>query len=129
MHYFSVVVVFLVRPGSLGGLLTHFCKLCLSERQQVLNPNPSKPHPCKMPLAKPEVALQFSESCAADFALQHSLFCSADVICYQKLRCNKRKTALQHRRSCAAGKTGAFLGISGSHVYAPTFRSSWECNQ
>ena len=43
-------------------------------------PHPSKPHPCNMPQAKTEVALQFSECCAAEVALQHWLFCSADVI-------------------------------------------------
>ena len=44
-------------------------------------PHPSKPHPCNMPQAKTEVALQFLECCAAETALQHSLFCRADVIC------------------------------------------------
>ena len=44
-------------------------------------PHPSKPHPCNIPQAKTEVALQFFECCAAETALQHSLFCSADVIC------------------------------------------------
>ena len=43
-------------------------------------PHPSKPHPCNRPQAKTEVALQFSESCAAEVALQHSLFSSADII-------------------------------------------------
>ena len=43
-------------------------------------PHPSKPHPCNMPQAKTEVALQFSERCAAEVALQHSLLGSADVI-------------------------------------------------
>ena len=33
-----------------------------------------------MPQAKTEVALQFSECCAAETALQHWLFCSAEVI-------------------------------------------------
>ena len=58
-------------------------------------PRPSKPHPCNMPQAKTEVALQFLECCAAETALQHWLFCSADVICTkscaaanEKLHCN-----------------------------------------
>ena len=38
------------------------------------------PHPCNLPRATTEVALQFSESCAAEGALQHSLSCSADLI-------------------------------------------------
>ena len=35
--------------------------------------HPSKPHPCNMPQAKTEVALQFLECCAAEVALQRSL--------------------------------------------------------
>ena len=72
-------------------------------------PDPSKPHPRNMPQAKTEVALQFSECCAAGTALQHCLFCSAEVIwtksCaaaneklhrnIEKLRC--RKVALSCR--------------------------------
>ena len=34
-----------------------------------------------MPQARTEVALQFSECCAAETALQHWLFCCAEVIC------------------------------------------------
>ena len=71
---------------------------------------------------KAEVALQFSESCAAETALQYRLFCSADVVCAkscaltnEKLHCNIEKTALQ--------ESGAFLRISKSNVWAPTFRS------
>ena len=41
-------------------------------------PHPSKPHPCNISQAKTEVALQFSECCAAEVALQHSLFCSVE---------------------------------------------------
>ena len=43
-------------------------------------PHPSKPPPCNMPQAKTEVALQFSECCAAEVVLQHWLFCSANVL-------------------------------------------------
>ena len=63
-------------------------------------PHPSKPHPCNMPQAKTEVALQFSECCAAEVALQQSLFCSAEVIFTKscaaasgKLQCNIDKAA------------------------------------
>ena len=55
-----------------------------------------------MPQAKTEVALQFSESCAAEVPLQHSLFCSADFIftkhraaTNEKLHCNTEKAAGQ----------------------------------
>ena len=73
-----------------------------------------------MPQAKTEVALQFSECCAAEVALRHSLFCSAEVIftkscaaASEKLQRNIEKTALQ--------ESGAFLPLScGSQ--APTFR-------
>ena len=59
--------------------------------QQVLNLTP-----LNMPQAKTEVSLQFSESCAAEVALQHLFFLQSGGHLYQKLRCNKRKTALQH---------------------------------
>ena len=83
-------------------------------------PDPSKPHPCNMPQAKTEVALQFSECCAAETALQHWLFCSAEVIwtkscaaANEKLHCNIEKAALQ--------ESGAFLPLSCG-FQAPTFR-------
>ena len=92
-------------------------------------PHPSKPHPCNMPQAKTEVALQFSECCAAETALQHWLFCSAEVIwtnscaaANEKLHCNIEKAALQ--------ESGAFLqrfpaGFKpprlGTHVSKPCF--------
>ena len=83
-------------------------------------PHPSKPHPCNMPQAKTEVALQFLECCAAETALQHLLFCSADVICTkscaatnEKLHCNIEIAALQ--------ESGAFLPLSCG-FQAPTFR-------
>ena len=83
-------------------------------------PHPSKPHPCNMPQAKTEVALQFSECCAAETALQHRLFCSAEVIwtrscaaASEKLHCNIEKAALQ--------ESGAFLPLSCG-FQAPTFR-------
>ena len=74
-------------------------------------PHPSKPHPCNMPQAKTEVALQFWECCAAEVALQHSLFCNAAAIfaksctaASEKLQCNIEKAALQ--------ESGAFLPLS-----------------
>ena len=83
-------------------------------------PDPSKPHPCNMPQAKTEVALQFSECCAAETALQYWLFCSAEVIwtkscaaASEKLHCNIEKAALQ--------ESGAFLPLSCG-FQAPTFR-------
>ena len=82
--------------------------------------HPSKPHPCNMPQAKTEVALQFSECCAAATALQHRLFCSAEVIwtrscaaASEKLHCNIEKAALQ--------ESGAFLPLSCG-FQAPMFR-------
>ena len=82
--------------------------------------HPSKPHPCNMPQAKTEVALQFSECCAAEVALQHWLFCSAAFIltkscaaASEKLQCNIEKAALQ--------ESGAFLPLSCG-FQAPTFR-------
>ena len=83
-------------------------------------PHPSKPHPCNMPQAKTEVALQFLECCAAEVALQHWPFCSAEVILTkscaatsEKLHCNIGKAALQ--------ESGAFLPLSCG-FQAPTFR-------
>ena len=83
-------------------------------------PHPSKPHPCHLLQAKTEVALQFSECCAAVTALQHRLFCSAEVIwtrscaaANEKLHCNIEKAALQ--------ESGAFLPLSCG-FQAPTFR-------
>ena len=49
-------------------------------RQDVLNPAPLNPTPATCHKRKTEVALQFSESCAAKVALQHSLLCSAEVV-------------------------------------------------
>ena len=59
-------------------------------------PHPSKPHPCNMAQAKMEVALQFSESCAAEVALQHSLFFSAVWKSFLP------KAALQRAKNCTA---------------------------
>ena len=83
-------------------------------------PHPSKPHPCNMPPATTDVALQFLECCAEEVALQHSLFCSADVIltkscaaANETLHCNIAKAALQ--------ESGAFLPLSCG-CQAPTCR-------
>ena len=94
---------------------------CLTEINSAgPKPDPSKPHPCNMPQAKTEVALQFSECCAAETALQHWLFWSAVVIwtkscaaTNEELHCNIEKAALQ--------ESGAFLPLSCG-FQAPTFR-------
>ena len=82
--------------------------------------HPSKPHPCKMPQANTEVALQFSECCAAEVALQTFSFCSAEVVftkscaaASEKLQRNIEKAALQ--------ESGAFLPLT-CEFQAPTFR-------
>ena len=54
-------------------------------------------------------------NCTATFAF---LQCGSHL--YQKLRCSKRKTALQHRNRCVAGKwrfPAAFLRVSSPHVF------------
>ena len=83
-------------------------------------PHPFKPHPCNMPQAKTEVALQLSECCAAGTALQHRRFCSVEVIwtrscaaANEKLHCNIEKAVLQ--------ESGAFPPLSCG-FQAPTFR-------
>ena len=58
-------------------------------------PDPSKPHPCNMPQAKTEVALQFSECCAAGTALQHWLFSAVR-------KSFGPKAALQQTKNCTA---------------------------
>ena len=90
-------------------------------------PHPSKPRPCNMPQAKTEVALQFSECCAAETALQHWLFCSAEVIwtkscaaANEKLHCNIEKAALQ--------ESGAFLPLSCGLV-ARAIRNAIRANR
>ena len=91
-----------------------------SSNQQVLNPTPLNPTPATCHKRKTEVALQFSESCAAETALQHSLFCSAEVIftkscaaTSEKMHSNIEKAALQ--------ESGAFLPLSCG-FQGPTFR-------
>ena len=88
------------------------CHFNLSPISASPKPDPSEPHHCNMPQAKTEVALQFSECCAAGTALQHCLFCSAEVIwtkscaaANEKLHCNIEKAALQ--------ESGAFLPLFG----------------
>ena len=104
-----------VRPNDLFGLFS---------RSGSPKPHPSKPHPCNMPQAKTEVALQLSESCAAEVALQHSLFCSAEVIfakscaaTSEKLHCDIGKAAFagKWRLSCRF-PAGFKLPSLGTHV-------------
>ena len=49
-----------------------------------------KPHPCNMPQAKTEVALQFSESCSCRNYTATFAFLQCGSHFYQKLRCSKR---------------------------------------
>ena len=86
-------------------------------------PHPSKPRPCNMPQAKTEVALQFSECCAAETALQHWLFCSAEVIgtkscaaANEKLHCNIEKAALQESGASCRFPAGFKPPRLGTHV-------------
>ena len=62
--------------------------------QQVLNPAPQNPTPVTCHKRKTEVALQFSECCAAEVALQHSHVLQCGGRLYQKLRCSKRKNCI-----------------------------------
>ena len=81
--------------------------------------HPSKPHPCNMPHAKTGHCTAILETCAAEVALQHSLFCSAAFF-LPKAALQQVKTALQHWKSCVAGKwrfPAAFCGFQ-----SPTFR-------
>ena len=85
--------------------------------QQVLNPTPLNPTPATCHKRKRKLRCSFR-----NVALQ-KLHCnirfSAAWNFYQKLRCRKRKTALQLRKSCVAGKwrfPAAFLRVSSPHV-------------
>ena len=84
-----------------------------------------KPTPATCQTRKTEVALQFSEGCAAETALQLSLFCSADVVftrtcaaTNEELHCNIEKAALQES---VAGKW-RFPATLSCGFQAPTFR-------
>ena len=88
-------------------------------------PHPTKPHPCNMPRAKTEVALQYLESCAAEFALQHSFFCSADVIFTKscaatngKLHCNIEKL---HCRKMLAWLPLQSLAVKKKNLFPANF--------
>ena len=52
--------------GPVKHFLDGWTGLKIATRSASPKPHPSKPHPCNMPQAKTEVALQFSECCAAD---------------------------------------------------------------
>ena len=66
---------------------------------------------------KTEVALQFSESCAAEVALQHSFFCSVDVVVFTK-------AVLQQAKNCTATlqKLRCKKVALSCNFQAPTFR-------
>ena len=82
-----------------------------------------KPHPSQPPVQHATIE---NGSCAAIFGMLRCRSCTATFVFLQcrrhfdpKLRCSKRKTALQHCVSCIAGKwrfPAAFLRISSSHV-------------
>ena len=79
--------------------------------QQVLNPTPLNPTPATCHKRKRKLRCNFRTATLA------FLQCGSHLD--QKLRCNKRKTALQHRKSCVAGKwrfPAAFLRASSPHV-------------
>ena len=87
---------------------------CASPSPTPLNPTPATCHK-----RKTEVALQFPESCAAEVALRMYILFSAVWMSffYQQLRCNKRRTALQDRKSCVARDVAL-----SCRFQAPTFR-------
>ena len=76
-----------------------------------------------------------NRSCAAVFGKLRCRNCTATLAFlqygsnfYQKLHCNERKTALQHRKSCVAGKwrfPAAFLRVSRHLGSEPMFRTCW----
>ena len=73
-----------------------------------------------MPQTKTEVALQFSECCAAEVALQRWLFCSANAILIKSCAAASEKTEVQHGKT-ALQESGAFLPLSCG-FQAPTSR-------
>ena len=74
-----------------------------------------------MPQAKTEVALQFSECCAAEVALKHSLFCSAEVVFLPKAALQQAKNLQCSIEKAVLQESGAFLPLSCG-FQAPTFR-------
>ena len=89
----------------------------LISSQQVLNPTPLNPTPATCHKRKQKLRCNFGmlrcRSCTATFAF---LQCGCHF--GRKLRCSKRKTAVQHWKSCVARKwrfPAAFLRISSSH--------------
>ena len=89
--------------------------------QQVLNLTPLNPTPAALQHATSE-----NGSCTAVFGVLRCRNCTATLSLLQcgshldqKLRCSKRKTALQHRKGCFAGTwrfPAAFLRLSSPHV-------------
>ena len=60
-------------PGHLNLTLGVFFAPPSARNSASPKPHPSKPHPCNMPPAKTDVALQFSESCTATLKTLNSL--------------------------------------------------------
>ena len=83
------------REGLRTKNLTHVCVPASPE------PHPSKPHPCNIPQAETEVALQFSESCTAEVALQHSLS-AVQMSLSPKAALQKTKNCTATLKSCVA---------------------------
>ena len=88
--------------------------------QQVLNPTPPN-QPCNMSQAKTEVALQFLESCRCRSCNETFAFLQCGCHCYQKLHCNKWKTALQHCQKLRFRKV-ALSCLLSCRFQAPMFR-------
>ena len=88
--------------------------LSASPKPHLLNPTPATSHKRK---AKTEVALQFSESCAAEVALATFAFLQCGCHFYKKLSCNKQKdcTATLEKLLCRK------VALS-CRFQAPTFR-------
>ena len=98
-------------------------------------PHPSKPHPCNVPQAKTEVALQFLESCAAEVALQHLLFCNADVIftkscaaTNERLHCNIEKARCKKVALSCAFQAPLFrhLPLGPADIMPDLQKTAWE---
>ena len=113
--------------------LSRSSETCLD--QQVLNPTPLDPTPATYQQAKTEVALQCSETYAAEVALQHSLFCTADIPFYKKLHCKKRKACIATSKKLRCRKVALScrfpanfrLPHLGSHVWEKNLQGlkSW----
>ena len=92
------------------------CALDDCHCQQVLNPTPLNPTPATCHKRAAIFGMLRCRHCTATLAF---LQCGSHLD--QKLRCNKRKTALQHRKSCVARKW-RFPAPLSCGFQAPTFK-------